>query len=196
MNVLRHANRAALVMLAATAFAFAGPPAVAGSPVVAGSAAKDPAKEPAREAAKTPDKGSEKSSEKKCPYTTQECLNYMAARLKASGWIGIEYDPDNGNEISRVIPGSPAEKSGLVPGDRLFALNGVEIKKENQPALEKARKEWAPGQTVRYTVTHDGRPRQVDIVLAAWPADVLARYIGEHMLQHAEADAAALQSPK
>lgn len=180
MNVLRYAKRAALVTLAATACAFAGAPA------------PTPAKEPAKEASKAPEP---KSSEKKCPYSTQECLNFMAARLKASGWIGIEYDPDKGNEISRVIPGSPAEKAGLVPGDRLFALNGVEIRKENQQELEKVRKGWAPGQTVRYTVTHDGLSRQVDIVLAAWPADVLARYIGEHMLQHAEADAQAQNSP-
>ena len=180
MNVLRYAMKAALVTLAATACAFAG-----ATPKVA---AKATAQEPAKETPKTP--------EKKCQYTTQECLNYMAARLKASGWIGIEYDPEKGNEISRVLAGSPAEKAGLIPGDRLVALNGVEIKKENQPALEKARKEWAPGQKVRYTVTHDGLSRQVDIVLAPWPADILARYIGEHMLQHAEDDAAALNSKR
>jgi predicted metalloprotease with PDZ domain len=176
MNVLRYAKGAALVGIAAAACAFAGTPV------------KDPAKEPVKEPAKT--------SAKKCPYTTQECLNYMAARLKASGWIGIEYDPENGNEISRVVAGSPAEKAGLQPGDRLFALNGVEIKQENQEALTKARKEWAPGQTVHYTVTRGGAARQVDIVLAPWPADILARYIGEHMLQHAEDDAAALNSKR
>ena len=32
--------------------------------------------------------------------------------------------------------------------------------------------------------------------LAPWPADILARYIGEHMLQHAEDDAAALNSKR
>ncbi|HKQ96838.1 MAG TPA: PDZ domain-containing protein [Candidatus Polarisedimenticolia bacterium] len=198
MDFLRYVKGAALVAMVSTAVAFAGvPPKEPAKPI--------PPKDAGKEASRGSKSGyksssekvsSDKSSEKKCPYTTQECLNYMAARLKASGWIGIEYEPEEGNEITRVVVGSPAEKAGLVPGDRLYALNGVEIRKENQEALEKARKEWAPGQTVHYTVTRNGLPRSVDIVLAPWPADVLARYIGEHMLQHAEADAAALHSPK
>ncbi len=178
VSIQRYAKGAALVGLAAAVSAFAGVPV----------------KEPTKEPPKTTEKAAEKSSEKKCPYSTQECLNYMAARLKASGWIGIEYDPEKNNEISRVVAGSPAEKAGLVPGDRLFALNGVEIKPENQEELAKVRKDWAPGQTVHYTVKHGTASRQVDITLAPWPADILARYIGEHMLQHAEDDAAALNS--
>lgn len=128
---------------------------------------------------------------KKCPYTTQDCLNHMAARMKASGWIGIEYDDEKPGEmaITKVVPGSPAEKAGLLPGDVLSALNGVEIKEENNDALMKARKEWKPGQKVTYTIKRGGAPKQVDVILGEWPADLLARYIGEHMLQHAEADA-------
>ena len=189
MSILRYAKGVALLSLAAATCTWAGVPPK--------EPAKDPAKDSGKEASKEAPKDASKYPAKKCPYTTQECLNYMAARLKASGWIGIEYDPDNGNEISRVVAGSPAEKAGLVPGDRLAALNGIEIKKENDEALAKARKDWAPGQTVHDTVTHGGQSRQVDIVLAPWPADILARYIGEHMLQHAEADAATAQiNPK
>lgn len=133
----------------------------------------------------------------KCPYSTQDCLNHMAARLKASGWIGIEYDSDEaiGVTVKKVIPGSPAEKGGLQAGDVLYALNGVPIRKDNDKALSEARKEWKPGQTVHYTVKRNGQTKAVDIVLAPWPADMLARYIGEHMLEHAEADAAAAQAP-
>jgi len=127
---------------------------------------------------------------RKCSYTTQECLNSMAVKMKASGWIGIEYDPEKEMAITRVVPGSPAEKAGLVAGDRLAALNGIEIRPENEEAIIKARKQWAPGQVVRYTIMRNGAAKQVDITLGEWPADLLARYIGEHMLQHAEADAA------
>jgi membrane-associated protease RseP (regulator of RpoE activity) len=127
----------------------------------------------------------------KCPYTTQECLNTMARRLKSAGWIGIEYEPKDpaGPKVTKVVPGSPAEKAGLQPGDVLFALNGVEMKSENEEALVKARKEWKPGQTVQYTVKRNGAPKQVEVVLGEWPADILARYIGEHMLEHAQWDA-------
>ena len=202
MSILRYAKGAALLGIAAGVVAAVDPSGgvFAGTPPKQPTPVKEPKKESVRTGAQTgaqpSEKQPQKTTEKKCSYTTQECLNYMAARLKDSGWIGIEYDPEKGNEISRVIPGSPAEKSGLVPGDRLVALNGVEINPENQDALAKARKEWTPGQTVHYTVKHDGASRKVDITLAAWPADVLARYIGEHMLQHAEADRAALHPKK
>ena len=127
----------------------------------------------------------------KCPYTTQECLNSMARRLKTAGWIGIEYEPTDpaGPKVTKVVPGSPAEKAGLLPGDILFALNGVEMKSANDDALKKASKEWKPGQTVQYTVKRNGAPKQVEVVLGEWPADILARYIGEHMLEHAQWDA-------
>jgi len=127
----------------------------------------------------------------KCPYTTQECLNSMARRLKTAGWIGIEYEPTDpaGPKVTKVVPGSPAEKAGLLPGDILFALNGVEMKSENDDALMKARKEWKPGQAVQYTIKRNGASKQVEVVLGEWPADILARYIGEHMLEHAQWDA-------
>jgi C-terminal processing protease CtpA/Prc len=131
------------------------------------------------------------STYKKCSHSTQECLNAMASKMKASGWIGIEYDPEKEMAITRVVPGSPAEKAGLLAGDQLVALNGVELRPENEEKIMAARKKWAPGQVVRYTIKRGGVERQVEITLGEWPADLLARYIGEHMLQHAEADAAA-----
>ena len=128
---------------------------------------------------------------KKCPYSTQECLNHMAESMKASGWIGIEYDMDEKTGLSsviRVIPGSPAEKAGLQAGDVLASVGGIEISEKNYEALAKARKEWKPGRTVTYTIKRGGSTLQVPVVLGEWPADLLARYIGEHMLEHAEAD--------
>ena len=171
MTTLRSLACVALLCVAAGLFAFAGEP--------------------------TKDSASADTPAKKCPYTTQECLNSMAGKMKASGWIGIEYDPEKGFTVTRVVPGSPAEKAGLLAGDQLVTLNGVAIKPENDAALQKARKPWTPGQVVHYTIRRNGQTKQVDITLAEWPADLLARYIGEHMLQHAEYDAiAAKPSPK
>jgi C-terminal processing protease CtpA/Prc len=133
-------------------------------------------------------------SGKKCTYSTQECLNHMAEKMKASGWIGIEYDLDKAtgtSKILRVIPGSPAEKAGLQVDDVLFALDGVEITEKNYETLAKARKDWKPGRTVTYTIVRGGSKLQVSVVLGEWPADLLARYIGEHMLEHAESDKVA-----
>lgn len=125
---------------------------------------------------------------KKCPLPTQECLDKMAAKLKQSGWVGIEFDIDEKTgvrTIIRVIKDSPAEKAGLQPGDILVALNGVEFSKDNSDKLKKVTKEWSPGQSITYTVKREGAARQISLTLAPMPADVLARFIGEHMLEHA-----------
>ncbi|HET6277455.1 MAG TPA: hypothetical protein VFG08_01580, partial [Candidatus Polarisedimenticolia bacterium] len=51
----------------------------------------------------------------------------------------------------------------------------------------KVKKGLSPGKSVDYTIKRDGYDRQVTVTLAPMPADVLARYIGQHMLDHASA---------
>lgn len=124
----------------------------------------------------------------KCKYPTQECLDHMAEKLKSSGWVGVELDTDEATGIptvTKVVPGSPAEAAGIQPGDIFAALNGVKINKDNDEALKAARKEWKPGQSVTYTISRNGYDKKVDLTLAPMPADVMAAYIGQHMLDHA-----------
>ena len=132
---------------------------------------------------------------KKCTMPLSECLERMSASLKTTGWVGIEFDnstvSDGGYKIFKVIKGSPAEKAGLQPGDILYALNGVRLAKDNSAALDKARKEWKPGQSVTYTVKREGVDREITLTLAPMPADVMARWIGEHMKEHEAAERAA-----
>ena len=76
----------------------------------------------------------------------------------------------------------------------LYALNGVRISKENDAALAKARREWKPGQSVTYTIKRNGTDREVTLTLAPMPADVLAKWIGKHMLEHVSADVASAKA--
>jgi S1-C subfamily serine protease len=57
--------------------------------------------------------------------------------------------------ITQVLPGSPAEKSGLQPGDVIAGLNGVIL--ENSAALPKALADVQPGTRVKLTIVRDGR---------------------------------------
>ena len=130
---------------------------------------------------------------KKCSYSTQDCLDHMAAHMKNSGWVGVELDVDEETGVmtlNKVVPGSPAEAADLRPGDQLIALNGVAFGKENQDAIKAAKKEWKPGQSITYTVKRAGLDRQVNLTLAPMPADVLAAWIGNHMLEHANMELA------
>jgi len=131
---------------------------------------------------------------KKCSYGTQDCLDHMAAKMQSGGWVGVELEKDETTgalTVEKVVPGSPAEASGIQPGDQLFALNGIEINEKNNESLSKAKKEWKPGQTVNYTIKRNGQERQITVTLAPMPAEVLARFIGTHMLEHATTEVAA-----
>ena len=128
----------------------------------------------------------------KCAMPLQECLDRMSANLKTTGWVGIEFDnsivSDGGYKIYKVVKGSPAEKAGLQPGDILYALNGVIFARTNDAALAKARRDWKPGQSVNYTIKREGVDREITLTLAPMPADVMARWIGEHMKEHEAAE--------
>ena len=124
----------------------------------------------------------------KCTLSTQECLDKMTASLKTSGFVGVEFDwKENSGEtvVTNVFAQSPAESAGIQKGDILYALNGVVISEKNDAALQKARKEWKPGQQVTYTIRRNGTDREVSLTLAPMPADMMARIIGQHMMEHA-----------
>jgi len=129
----------------------------------------------------------------KCTYGTQDCLNLMADKMKSSGFVGVELDNKDMKEgylITKVFAETPASTAGLQVGDIMRALNGVVISEANKEQLAKARAEWKPGQTVVYTINRNGADREVSLTLTSVPADIMARWIGEHMLQHAQLDVA------
>ena len=131
---------------------------------------------------------------KQCSYATQECLDKMAAKMQGSGWVGVELEGiENapGNLVAGVIEGSPAEAAGLKSGDILLAINSVELTDENMEKIGAMWKESAPGQKVVWTIQRDGAERQVNLVLGRMPADILARYVGKHMLEHAKVEMAS-----
>jgi len=136
------------------------------------------------------------SGKKKCTMNTQDCLDAMSVQMKSSGWVGVEYDTDNpgGLKVINVMPGSPAAKAGIQTGDILWELEGVRMTTDNGPAIQKARKSWVPGQKVTYTIQRNAQNRQVTLTLASWPADVVAKSIGQHMLEHVSTEMATTRT--
>ena len=123
---------------------------------------------------------------KKCKLAVHDCLNGMVEKLKATGFIGVELDSeakDGALIVTKVIEGSPADKAGLQAGDELYALDGIKFNDEK--AKEAMRKVKVPGKTVTCTVKRNGANRKFKLTLVPMPADVMAKYIGEHMIEHA-----------
>lgn len=128
----------------------------------------------------------------KCSAGTQECLNKMTASMSERGWVGVELEKDEDTgamTVTRVIPGSPAEASGLQAGDKLVALNGFAFADEsNHEQLAAAWKSMIPGTEIAYTVNRNGYDKKVAITLIKVPEDVMAAWVGRHMLEHAAVD--------
>jgi S1-C subfamily serine protease len=101
----------------------------------------------------------------------------------------------SGWNITKVVPGSPAEAGGMQPGDVLFAMYGIELNDENEEKIKQARADWKPGQHVEYTVRRAGANHEIHLTLAAMPADVLAGWVGRHLMEsHAAASETAQQN--
>lgn len=134
--------------------------------------------------------------EEQCTMQTQDCLDKMAAKLKDRGWVGIEMDRDEYGGalmITRVVPGSPAEASGLQVGDTLVAVNGVRFAdntKDKCVTCEAMEGNWKPGSKVRYLVGRGDEKVKVELTLARIPTHVMAQWVGQHMLEHASVEVA------
>jgi len=65
--------------------------------------------------------------------------------------------------FERVIPGSPAEKVGLLPWDQLIAMEGIEIKEVKEIHHALSEKGW--GNDITFTILRNGLKREIVVTL-------------------------------
>ena len=65
--------------------------------------------------------------------------------------------------IERVIPDSPAEKAGLLPGDQFIAVEGKEVTKVKEIHQVLEQKGW--GKDVTFTILRDGLKKEITVTL-------------------------------
>jgi serine protease Do len=66
-----------------------------------------------------------------------------------------------GAQVTDVLPGGPAQKAGLAPGDVVIAVNGVPVKSNVEMTREVAKAQ--AGDVIHLDVFRDGKERTVDI---------------------------------
>lgn len=117
---------------------------------------------------------------------TQASYDEMAKKYASHGYLGIETEKNAAGAyaVSRVAPGSPAEKAGFQKGDVLVALNGARFGEDNKEAVKKAKSALGPGKAATYTVTRAGGEKQLTATLSEVPREVLAQWVGEHVVSH------------
>lgn len=131
----------------------------------------------------------------KCTKDLQLCLNEMASSLRQRGWVGIELDESSSGKpprVVRVVAGGPAEAAGMRAGDLLLAVDGVRYDTAaDRERMGERRKRMRPGMNEQYTIQRGGKERVITVTLGSLPSDVMAQWIGMHMLEHAQLDASA-----
>jgi uncharacterized iron-regulated protein len=65
--------------------------------------------------------------------------------------------------IERVLPGSPAENAGLLPRDRLTAVEGIEIREVKEIHHVLSEKGW--GNDITFTILRNGLKREIVVTL-------------------------------
>jgi uncharacterized iron-regulated protein len=80
------------------------------------------------------------------------------------GVVLKEKDEAPGLRIDRVIAASPAEKAGLRPGDRLVAVDGIEIQEIKQIHDALSRKGW--GKDVVLILLRNGDRKEITVTLS------------------------------
>jgi S1-C subfamily serine protease len=125
---------------------------------------------------------------------TEADYQKMAEKMAAKGWLGIDTEKTAaGYAVKAVVAGSPAERAGFQKGDVLVALNGVKLGDESQKdALYKVKSELGPGKSATYTVTRYGSEKAITATYGEVPRDVLAQWLGEHVLEHTTVAVAAV----
>ena len=131
--------------------------------------------------------------EKKCGADAQACLNWFAEKYKDRGWAGVSLEMSDDNlRVSEVHYGTPAAKAGVKEGDVLVAINGVEYSEENREKMAELEKLMVPGQEFTYTISRNGKNKEISFALDEMPLDVVARMVGMHMLSdHAAVEVAS-----
>lgn len=85
--------------------------------------------------------------------------------------IGVQLmndDDGGGARVHAVSPGGPAARAGVLPGDLIVAVNGVEVK--GPDAARKVVEEmWKvePESTVKLRLLRDGKPRELEVTARA-----------------------------
>ena len=112
--------------------------------------------------------------EQSCQGKLEECLEYLANKMKSSGWVGVELEVNKAKgtyTVQKVLRESPAEAAGIRAGDRLLAINDVRRADEFRDLAERLR--LRTGDLVRIQLQREGRRYDLSLRAVERPRELL-----------------------
>jgi putative serine protease PepD len=93
---------------------------------------------------------------------------YVGVSLNSQVAGGAAISTTTGSSQPPIVPGGPAAKAGLQPGDLITAVNGTRITSVNQFIGTIAT--YSPGNTVTLTVKRGGQTKTIKLTLGSQPS--------------------------
>jgi phosphoserine phosphatase RsbU/P len=90
---------------------------------------------------------------------TAATMGYRGVMLPHEPFLGMS---ERGVMVALVIPGGPADRVGLVTGDRVLSINGAAVESLINPSA--VLRHGRPGQPIRLQVEREGTPFEVQLV--------------------------------
>jgi serine protease Do len=93
--------------------------------------------------------------------------------LKQTNNLSVDYGAlvsrgSTSDELA-VIPGSPADKAGIVENDIILEVDGIKL--ENKSLVSIIRQKQV-GQTVKLKILHDGKEKEISVKLEKYPSNL------------------------
>lgn len=79
------------------------------------------------------------------------------------GFVGIEFEDKDGIVVSKVLPGSPAQKAGIKPGDRIESVKSASI--DDAKDLQRAFAKAGVGTKLKVTVKRGDKTEDLTLEL-------------------------------
>lgn len=116
----------------------------------------------------------------RCPLPLDSCI-VRFGRMRQRPWLGVYLHVDSlgRSVVDSTLAGGPAAKAGLRAGDVLVSIDGSTPEK----FFVATRAGWKDGDPMRAVVRRRDHEEPVAFEARHIPEDLLARIVGEHMLE-------------
>jgi C-terminal processing protease CtpA/Prc len=118
-----------------------------------------------------------------CKMKPEECADMMKKDMSTRGWLGIqkEMSEDGKMTVTKIYPGSPAEKAGFQVGDKIVSINGVECGEKNEEKIRGLMKDAKIGDKLSYVVARGSENVTLEATLVKISDEALTDRVNQHV---------------